>query len=181
MKPGTIGIAIPGNEMRVVDEKDEPVPPGGRGELVVRAPNVMKGYLGRPEATAAALRNGWLHTGDIGSVDDDGYFTVRARKNDLIIVGGENVYSSEVEAVLQLHPAVREAGVVGVRHGVMGEVPEAFVVGRPGIEVDTAELVAVAREHLAKFKIPRTIHVVRELPHDERGRVLRSALGGQRH
>ncbi|MEJ2216976.1 MAG: AMP-binding protein [Gemmatimonadota bacterium] len=176
VKPGTIGIAIPGNEMRVVGEAGRAVPVGERGELVVRGPNVMKGYLRRPDATAAALRDGWLHTGDIGSVDGDGYFTVHARKNDLIIVGGENVYPSEVEAVLREHPSVREVGVVGVRHGLMGEVPEAFVVERAGAHVDAGELVAVARERLAKFKVPRTIHVVKELPLDDAGRVVRSAL-----
>jgi long-chain acyl-CoA synthetase len=179
VKPGTIGIAIPGNEMRVVNERGEAVAPGERGELMVRGPNVMKGYLGRPDGTEAAVRDGWLHTGDIGSVDGDGYYTVHARKNDLIIVGGENVYPSEVEAVLRGHPAVRDVGVVGVRNGLMGEVPEAFVVGREGVHLDAAELVAMAREHLAKFKVPRMIHVVKELPLNGEGRVLRSALRGE--
>jgi acyl-CoA synthetase (AMP-forming)/AMP-acid ligase II len=104
---------------------------------------------------------------------------VHARKNDLIIVGGENVYPSEVEAVLRGHPAVRDVGVVGVRNGLMGEVPEAFVVGREGVHLDAAELVAMAREHLAKFKVPRMIHVVKELPLNGEGRVLRSALRGE--
>ncbi len=176
IKKGTIGIAIPGNEMRVVDRTGASVDVGEPGELVVRGPNVMRGYLHRPDATATAIRDGWLHTGDIGTVDEAGYFTVLARKNDLIIVGGENVYPREVERVLREHPSVEDAGVAGVRHGLMGEVPEAWVVPATGAKLETTELVDHARRRLAKFKIPRTIHEVDELPRDDDGRLLRSAL-----
>lgn len=176
IKMGTIGIAIPGNEMRVVDESGEPVGPGEPGELVVRGPNVMRGYLRRPDATAKAVRDGWLHTGDIGSVDEDGYYSVLARKNDLIIVGGENVYPREVERALREHPSVEDAGVAGAQHGLMGEVPEAWVVPADGSLVESAALVDHARERLAKFKVPRTIHVVDVLPRDDDGELVRSAL-----
>ena len=131
-KPGTVGLPIFGVDVRCVDEDGRPVPPGERGEVVVRGPNVMKGYYNRPEATDEAMRGGWFHTGDIGLIDEDGYLSIVDRKKDMILRGGFNVYPRELEEVLMTHPAVSLAAVVGVPDERLGEEVKAFVVKRPG-------------------------------------------------
>ncbi len=177
-KPGSIGIPFPDTLAAVVDlEKGEEVlPPGEPGELVIRGPQVMRGYWNREEETAKTLRNGWLYTGDIARMDKDGYFYIVDRKKDLIIVGGYNVYPREVEEVLYRHPKVKEAAVVGIPHEFYGEVPKAFVVLKEGETVTEEELKAYLGEHLAKYKVPHEIEFREELPKTFVGKVLRREL-----
>lgn len=175
-KPGSIGLPLPGMEVKVVDDNDKEVPPGEVGELVVRGPNVMAGYYNQPEETAATLRNGWLHTGDLVRQDEDGYFYVVDRKKDMIILGGFNVYPREVEEVLLTHPDVLEAAVVGVGDPVKGETVKAFIVAREGAIVDRRQLQEFLKEHVALFKIPRLFELVPELPKSPTGKVLKKLL-----
>ena len=175
-KVGSVGPAIPQVQLRVVDDADVPVPVGEVGEIVARGPNVMKGYFNRPRETAAALRNGWYHTGDLGRVDADGYYYIVDRKTDLILVGGLNVYPREVELALTSHPAVAEAGVIGIPDPVRGETPKALVVLRDGQRVDPQELVQWCRQRLANYKVPRTISIVSQLPKTVTGKILKTEL-----
>src|SRR5438874_7289037 len=158
LRPETVGFPAP-----VVDVKLEPGADGEVGELLIRGPNVVKGYWNKPEATAESFVDGWLHTGDVARVDDEGFVQILDRKKDMINRGGENVYCVEVENALAAHPAVGEVAVVGVPDSMMGEKVGAVVVPRPGQELDPAELVAFAREHLADFKVPQYV-VVRADP-----------------
>jgi len=174
---GTIGLPFPSTEARVVDPiSAQAVPLGEVGELVIRGPQVMAGYWERPEETAAALRDGWLHTGDMATMSEDGFFTIVDRAKDLVIVGGLNVYPREVEEVLVSHPAVRDAAVIGVPEERHGEVPYAFVVLEPGSTVTDADLLAHCRENLARYKVPSKIEVRDELPMTMIGKVLRKDL-----
>jgi long-chain acyl-CoA synthetase len=175
-KIGSVGPPIPQVELQIVDEQDRPLPPGLVGEIVARGPNVMRGYLNRPAETAEALRGGWYHTGDLGRVDADGYYTIVERKKDLILVGALNVYPSEVELVLGEHPAIREAAVIGVPDAARGEVPKAFVVLREGVQVGATELVQWCRRRLANYKVPRSIVPVADLPRTATGKVHKPAL-----
>jgi O-succinylbenzoic acid--CoA ligase len=149
---------------------------GEVGEIVVRGPTVTPGYADRPEDTALALRDGWLHTGDLGYLDDEGYLYVLDRRDDLIISGGENVYPAEVEAVLRSHPAVEDAGVVGVPDERWGQVPAAFVVARAGVEVTEADLKSFCDARLARYKVPTYISLVPSLPRNASGKLLRRDL-----
>jgi acyl-CoA synthetase (AMP-forming)/AMP-acid ligase II len=162
--------------MRIVGEQGEPLPQGAVGEIVARGPNVMQGYLNRPEETAEVLRDGWYHTGDLGRVDQDGYYYVVDRKKDLILVGGLNVYPREVELTLADHPAVAEAVVIGTPDPVRGEVPRGLVILRDGQRVGPQDLVQWCRQRLANYKVPRTISIVSEFPRTATGKVLKSAL-----
>jgi o-succinylbenzoate---CoA ligase len=174
-KPGSAGKPLLPTELRI--ERDgRTVLPGEAGEIVVRGPTVTPGYADRPEETARALRGGWLHTGDIGRLDDDGYLYVLDRRTDLIISGGENVYPAEIEAVLAAHPAVAEAGVAGQDDTRWGCVPVAFVVLRPGASATSEELTAFCRERLARYKVPTRVHVVDALPRNAAGKLLRHKL-----
>jgi long-chain acyl-CoA synthetase len=177
-KVGSIGLPIPDTECRIVDleagTKDVDV--NGVGELVVKGPQVMKGYWNRPEETAQALRGGWLYTGDIAKMDEDGYFYIVDRKKDLIIVDGFNVYPREVEEVLYSHPKVKEAAVVGERHPVRGEIVKAYVVLREGCEASSVEIIEFCRERLSPHKVPRAVEFVSELPKSSIGKVLRRKL-----
>jgi long-chain acyl-CoA synthetase len=175
-KPGTVGVALPGQQVATMRADGSFAPAGEPGEVVVKGPNVMRGYLGRPEATAAAIVDGWLHTGDVGVLDADGYLTIVDRIKDMIIRGGENIYPKEIEAVLERHDAVLEAAVIGVPHEVYGEVPVAYVTTRPDAPVTTGDLLALCRANLTKIKIPTGIHVVRELPRNAVGKVDKPAL-----
>ena len=160
-------------EVRVVDEDDREVPVGETGEVVTRGQHVMSGYWNRPEATAEALRGGWLHTGDIGRMDDDGFLYLVDRRNDVIITGGSNVYPREIEDVLTAHPAVREAAVVGLPSERWGEVVHAVVALRPGAEATTEELLDFAAARVAGHKRPRSLAVWDALPKSPANKILR--------
>jgi long-chain acyl-CoA synthetase len=175
----SVGVAQPVVEVRVADDDDRPLPPGEIGEILVRGPSVMRGYWRNPEATAETLRNGWLHTGDVGSFDEDGYLTLRDRSKDMIISGGSNIYPREVEEVLLRHPAVSEVSVVGRRHADWGEEVIAFVVLRGGAQVAEKELDALCLDHIARFKRPKAYRFVAELPKNNYGKVLKTVLREQ--
>ncbi|MEU9860629.1 long-chain fatty acid--CoA ligase [Streptomyces sp. NPDC047971] len=170
-KAGSVGTPIEGVELRLIDVHD------GVGELCVRGHNIMKGYLGRPEATAEALQDGWLRTGDLARVDEDGYYYIVDRKKDLIIRGGFNVYPREVEEVLYEHPAVAEAAVVGLPHPTLGEEVAAAVATRPGTAVTAEELREFVRERVAPYKYPREIRLVEALPKGATGKILKREIG----
>jgi long-chain acyl-CoA synthetase len=175
-KPGSIGTPIEGVEMRAVDEDGNDVPQGEVGEIVIRGHNVMKGYWQRPDATAEVMRGGWLHTGDVATVDEDGYFFIVDRKKDMIIRGGYNVYPREIEEVLYEHPAVSEAAVVGVPDEAMGEEVGAAVALKPGEDVDPAELTAFVKQRVAAYKYPRRIWFVDDLPKGPTGKILKREI-----
>lgn len=173
-KAGSVGKALPGVEVLVVDENDVPVPTGEVGEVIARGPNIMKGYYNMPEETEAVLRNGWLHTGDMGRLDEDGYLYIVERKKDLIIRGGFNIYPRDVEEVLNRHPAVIESAVIGVPSQRMGEEVKAFVVTRSPVEAET--LMEYCRESLANYKTPSQIEFVSALPRNIVGKIDKKEL-----
>ncbi len=175
-KPGSVGHPLLYTQVRVVDEKGHHLPAGAIGEIVVRGPTVFAGYDGDPQATQAALRDGWLHTGDLGYLDAEGDLWVVNRRSDLIVTGGENVYPAEVEAVLRQHPAVAEACVVGLDDPEWGQRVAAAVVLRPGAHVTPDTLAAHCRQHLAGYKVPRLIRLVPDLPRTASGKVRRPAV-----
>jgi long-chain acyl-CoA synthetase len=176
----SIGKPIWGVQMRVVDSEDRTLPngPDHVGEILIRGHNVMKGYLGRPEQTAEALRGGWLHTGDLGYVDDDGFFFVVDRSKDLVIRGGYNVYPREIEEVLFEHPAILEAAVIGKPDDRLGEEVVAVVVRRTD-ELTEVEVIAFCKERLAAYKYPREVRFIDQLPKGATGKVLKAELRGQ--
>jgi long-chain acyl-CoA synthetase len=165
-KAGSVGVPVPGTTVQVVDlaHPDTPLPPGEAGEIRASGPQVMTGYLNRPQETAEALRDGWLYTGDIGEFDDEGYLYIRDRKKELVIVSGYNVYPREVEEVLFSHPDVLDAAVIGVPDAYRGEVLQAFVVLAGGSGVSTEDLVGHCRDNLATYKVPARVRVVPRLP-----------------
>jgi long-chain acyl-CoA synthetase len=177
-RTGMIGLPLPNTEVRVLDlETRRPVPQGERGEIVIRGPQVMRGYWKRPEDTAAVLSDdGWLYTGDIGIMDEDGFFRIVDRQKDVVITGGENIYPREVEEVLYQHPKVHEAAVIGVPHPVAGQILKAFVVLKPGETMDRKELLQFCGDHLAKYKVPRQVEFRESLPKAATGKILRRAL-----
>jgi long-chain acyl-CoA synthetase len=172
-KVGSIGTPIEGVQMRVVAESGDEVPVGETGEIQIRGHNVMKGYWGLPEATAAAIVDGWFATGDLGRVDEDGYFYIVDRKKDMIIRGGYNVYPREVEEVLYEHPAVAEAAVVGIPHDVLGEEVGAAVALVAHATATPAELQDFVKQRVAAYKYPRRVWLVDELPKNSTGKILR--------
>jgi long-chain acyl-CoA synthetase len=171
-----VGLPLPGQEVRVVGDDDEPLASGQVGEVTVRGPNVMRGYLGKPEETARTLRGGWLHTGDVGRFDDDGYLVLVDRLKDMIIRGGENIYPKEIEDALYTHPSVLEAAVVGRSDPLFGEEPVAFVVLRPGLAAEPDDLIEHCRSVLAKFKVPRAVFIEDTLPKTPIGKIAKPAL-----
>ena len=177
-RPNSIGMPVPGTDARIVDMEGGSLtlPPGKMGELIVQGPQVMHGYWRRPDESASALRNGWLYTGDLATMDEDGYFYIVDRKKDMVIVGGYNVYPREVDEVLLEHPKVLEAVSVGITDDVRGEILKAFVVRRPGEELTKAEVIAWCRQKLAGYKVPRLVEFRDELPKTIVGKVLRRAL-----
>ncbi len=175
-KPGSIGTPIEGVEMKLVDEDDNELPGGEVGEIVIRGHNVMKGYWARPDATAEVIRDGWLHTGDMARVDEDGYFFIVDRKKDMIIRGGYNVYPREIEEVLYEHPAVLEAAVIGVPDASLGEEVGAAVVLRPEAEADKDEIRAFVKERVAAYKYPRHIWFTDDLPKGATGKVVKREI-----
>jgi long-chain acyl-CoA synthetase len=175
-KPGSIGTPIEGVEMKVVDEEGGEVPQGDVGEIVIRGHNIMKGYWNRPGATEETVRDGWLHTGDLGNVDEEGYFFIVDRKKDMIIRGGYNVYPREIEEVLYEHPAVREAAVLGIPHDEYGEEVGAAVALKEGAEVSAEELRDFVKEQVAAYKYPRQIWFVDDLPKGPTGKILKREI-----
>ena len=172
----TSGCAIPETEVAVVDESGNPVPAGQPGEVVVRGYNVMRGYFEEPAETQESLRDGWLHTGDIGVLDERGYLRITDRKKDMYIVGGFNAYPAEIENVLSMHDDIAQAAVVGAPDERLGEVGVAFVVPRMGANPSANEIIAWARERMANYKVPRRVEVVDALPLSASGKVLKHQL-----
>ncbi len=170
------GRETPAVRVRIVDEEDRPCPAGEMGEIVVRGDIVMKGYWNKPEATAEALRGGWLHTGDIGYMDEDSYLFITDRKKDMIISGGSNVYPREIEEVICTHPGVFEVAVIGVPDARWGEATKAMVVARPGVSLTEAEIVEHCRRHLASYKKPQSVEFLPALPKNAYGKVLKREL-----
>jgi len=175
-KVGSIGLPLRGVEMRVVDDNDREVPVNEIGEIVVRGPNVMKGYWNQPEATAEAMRGGWFHTGDLGKVDEQGYFYIMDRKKDMIIVSGINVYPREVEDILMTHAKVAVAGVIGVPDQLKGEEIKAVIQLKEGETATPQEIIRFCSERMAAYKVPRYVEFREELPLTATGKVLKRAL-----
>jgi len=174
-RPGSCGVAI-GNEMRVVDEEDREVPDGELGEIVLRGENILKGYYKNDAANAAAFRNGWFHTGDIGYRDADGFYFIVDRKSDMIIRGGENIYPREIDEVLYQHPAIAAAAVVGVPDALYGEEVAAVVVLKSGADTTEQEVIDYCKTRLADFKCPKTVHFVEDIPKGPTGKLLKREL-----
>jgi len=177
-RPGSVGRVLRGQEVRLVGDDGEEVPVGDAGEVWVRGENVFLGYLDEPEATGRVLVDGWLRTGDIATVDDDGYLYLVDRAKDLIIVSGFNVFPGEVEQVLQTHPDVTEVGVLGVPHPHQGEAVKAYVVLEDGGDIDEDQLIDYARDYLARYKCPSKVMFVDQLPRNAAGKLIRRELEG---
>ncbi|WP_445478471.1 class I adenylate-forming enzyme family protein [Lysinibacillus irui] len=175
-KIGSVGKPLAQTEVCVVDSEGKSVPAGEVGEICVKGPQVMKGYLRNPEETARTIRDGWLYSGDLGRFDDEGYLYIVDRKKDMIIRGGENIYPIEVEEVLYQMPEVLEAAVVGLPHEVYGEVPKAFVVLKEDRSLDENSILSYCQTRLAKYKVPYEIEFLAELPRNASGKVLKHTL-----
>ncbi len=177
-KVGSVGVPIPDTLARIVDLEDEvtDVPVGERGELIVKGPQVMLGYKDRPDETAKMLRDGWCYTGDIATMDEDGYFYIVDRKKDMIISGGFNVYPRDIDEVFYLHPKVQEACSIGIPHPVRGESVKVFVVLKEGMTATQEELIEYCKAHLATYKLPTEIEFRKELPKTNVGKILRKQL-----
>jgi long-chain acyl-CoA synthetase len=177
-KVGSIGVPFPDTDACIVDMElgSVPLPPGKVGEMVIKGPQVMQGYWRRPDETASTLRNGWLYTGDIAFMDEEGYFMIVDRKKDMIISGGYNIYPREIDEVLYEHPKVADAVCVGVPHASRGEIVKAYIVPREGQTLEKKEIIGFCREKLANFKVPKQIEFREELPKTIVGKVLRRTL-----
>jgi acyl-CoA synthetase (AMP-forming)/AMP-acid ligase II len=173
---GSTGVPRTGVLVRVVDENDNELPSGEVGEVITKSDCVMQGYWQNPDASAETLRGGWLHTGDLGCMDEDGFLTLRDRSKDMIISGGSNIYPREIEEVLLRHPDLIEASVVGRPHPEWGEEVVAFIVARPEATVEPAALDRLCLDHIARFKRPREYRFVEALPKNNYGKVLKTEL-----
>ncbi|MCP4755760.1 MAG: AMP-binding protein [Proteobacteria bacterium] len=174
--PGSAGKAYMGMELNIFDEDDNPLPQGERGEVVIKGPAVMKGYLNRPEETAKALRNGWLHTGDVGYLDENGYLFIVDRKKDMIIRGGENIYPGELEEIMYQHPAVAEAAVIGTPDPVYGENVVAYVVLRQDQTATDSEIIDFMKTKTSSFKAPSKVNFIEAIPKSPIGKILKREL-----
>lgn len=174
-KIGSIGIPFPGTDCQIVDKIGNELPPKSVGELAIKGPQVMKGYWNKPEATSNSLKSGWLLTGDLATMDKDGYFYIVGRKKEMIITGGFNVYPQEIESVLYDHPSVKEAAVIGIPHEYSGERVKAFVVVNDST-ISEEELIAYCYEHLARYKVPKQIEIRDSLPRNTVGKLLKRLL-----
>jgi long-chain acyl-CoA synthetase len=175
-KAGTVGLPLPGQKIKIVDSDGEPVADGNAGEVIIQGPNVMRGYLNRPEDTAKTLVDGWLHTGDVGRLDKDGYLVLVDRAKDMIIRGGENIYPKEIETVIYQLPEIAEAAVVGRANPVYGEEPVLFVAPNSGQPVDVERIRDHASRFLSKYKLPVEITVLDELPKNPVGKIDKPSL-----
>lgn len=174
-RAGSCGMPI-GNEMKVVDEEDQEVPMGELGEIVMRGENILSGYFKNPEATERAFRGGWFHTGDIGYRDAEGFYYIVDRKSDMIIRGGENIYPREIDEVLYKHPAIAAAATIGVPDQLYGEEVAAFVVLKDGVELAEDEVIEYCRQHLADYKCPKSVRIVKDIPKGPTGKLLKREL-----
>jgi long-chain acyl-CoA synthetase len=177
-KPGSVGIGMPSTEYKIVDVGSglEEVPVGELGEVIIKGPQIMKGYWNMPEETANTLRDGWFYTGDLAKVDEDGYLYIVDRKKDLIIASGFNVYPRDIEEVLYEHPAVQEAVVIGVPDVYRGEDVKAFVVLKAGQTLTEEEVIHYCKQNMAAYKVPRSVEFREQLPKTQVGKILRRAL-----
>ncbi len=175
-KIGSIGIPLPGNEMKIVDKESKDVPPNTKGEIIIKGDNIMKEYFKNPEANAETLKEGWLYTGDIGHMDEDGFFYITDRKKDMIIRGGENIYPREIEEVLYSHPDVSLATVIGVRDEIYGELPKAFIVLKEGKSISAEEIIEYCKKNLANFKVPKHVEFKDALPQTPTGKIMKQPL-----
>ncbi len=175
-KVGSIGKPMLGMEMKIFDNGDKEMPQGEEGEIVLRGPMVMKGYWNQPEATAEVIKDGWLHTGDIGYVDADGYFFITDRKKDIIIKGGENISPRSIEEILYQHPKIAEASVIGIKDALYGENVKAFIALKPGQTAMEEEIMAFCKANLKSFRVPREIVILPSLPKTLVGKILKKEL-----
>jgi long-chain acyl-CoA synthetase len=179
-KAGSVGTALYGYEMKIVNEEMEELPNGGIGDIIVKGDNVMQGYLGRPEATDETIVNDWLLTGDMGYMDDEGFLFIVDRKKDLIISKGINIYPREIEEVIDVFEGVGTSAVIGIVDEKSGEVPIVYIELAEGVEsLDELGLKKYMREYLANYKIPKQIHIIKELPKNATGKVLKRVLKDQ--
>jgi long-chain acyl-CoA synthetase len=178
-KAGSVGLPLPDIEVKIFDDHGQELPVGKVGEIVVRGPNVMRGYYNQPEETAATLHGEWLHTGDMGRKDDDGYIYIVDRRKEMLLVRGMNVYPREIEEVLHQFPNVREVAVVAKPDEKRGEVPIAFVSPVDGAKLDSNEMLRFCRDRLADYKIPREIRIVDSLPRTATGKIAKLELKKQ--
>ena len=176
-KPGSIGVPIPEFEAKIVTSEGSPVAQGDPGELLIKGPGVMKGYLNRPEETGETLKHGWLHTGDIARMDEDGYIYIVDRKKDLIIRGGYNVYPREIEEIIYQIPEILEVAVIGKPHTDLGEEVMAIVVLKDGAEIKEDDIRDYVKQHVAPYKYPRVIQIRKEpLPKSGTGKILKKEI-----
>jgi long-chain acyl-CoA synthetase len=176
LKRGSTGVPIPGVEVKIFDLEDNECPAGEQGEIVVKGPNVMLGYYKRPEETAEALRGGWLHTGDVGYLDEEGYLYITDRIKDMIIKGGYNIYPSEIEGYLAEHPAVSEIAIIGIPDEKYGEEIMAFIVRMPDQDLSEDAVIEFAKSRITPFKAPSRVKFVAGLPKSLVGKVLKREL-----
>jgi long-chain acyl-CoA synthetase len=179
-KPRSSGRVIPMMEIKVVDPEGKSVPRGEIGEILFKGPNLIRGYWNKPEATAEAFTDGWLHSGDLGRMDEEGFIFVEDRAKDMVLRGGENVYSAEVEAAIYTHPSIHEAAVFGIPHERLGEEVSVAIIAKHGHTIDPEELREFLKPHLAGFKIPSVIDIHSEpLPRNAAGKFLKRDLRDQ--
>jgi long-chain acyl-CoA synthetase len=179
-KAGSIGIPVPNVQTRLINKEGKDAGKGEVGEILFKGPNAAKGYWKLPEQTEEAIRNGWVHTGDLAKQDEDGYFYIVGRKKDLIIVGGYNVYPREIEEVLYAHPAVYEAAVIGMADEVKGEIPKAYINLKSGQTTTEKEIVEFCKQNLAPYKVPRQVEIRSELPKSSTGKILHRELRAEK-
>jgi len=175
-KPGSAGLAYCNIDLKIFDSNDTPLPPGESGEIVLRGPSVMKGYYNLPDKTAEVMKSGWLHTGDIGHLDEEGYLFVTDRVKDMIIRGGENIYPAQLEDILYQFPGVAEAAIVGTPDPVYGENIVAFVVSSPGVTLSDKEIINYMKTQTSSFKVPSKIYFMEVLPKTPVGKILKREL-----
>lgn len=175
-KVGSIGIPMPDTDCKIVDDNDCELPPYSVGELVIKGPQIMLGYWNNEEETQLALRDGWLYTGDLASMDDEGYFYIVGRKKEMIIVGGFNIYPQEIEEVLYEHPCIQEAAVIGIPNPTGDEIVKAFIVAKDGEEIDVEEIRNYCYSQLTRYKVPKEIEIIEALPRNTVGKILKRLL-----
>jgi long-chain acyl-CoA synthetase len=178
-KFGSVGTPVENYEIKILDEMDNEVALGTWGEICIKGPGVMQGYWKRPEETAAALRNGWLHSGDTGTMDDEGYVFIVDRVKDMVNVAGFKVYPAEIEQILYRHPAVKELAIYGIPHAQKGEAVKAAIVLKKGANATREDIIEFCRENMAAYKVPAEISFIDELPKSSTGKILKRVLRDQ--